>query len=137
VLEDSLAVQDYFYVQRLFSIFPNGWPGGGLLVLRLAASGLLLTQGTARFVPGAGWEGITPASVAIAAGLLMLTGLWTPVGCLLAVVAESWLLFVGRIAPQPAILLLSISVAVAMLGPGSWSIDAVFFGRRRLDITDR
>jgi uncharacterized membrane protein YphA (DoxX/SURF4 family) len=122
-------------VQRLFSIFPNGWPGGGLLVLRLAAGSLLLAQGIGRFVPGARWEAITPATVGIAAGLLLLIGLWTPVGCLLAVMAESWLLFVGGIAPQPAILLLSIGVAVAMLGPGSWSIDAVLFGRRRLEIT--
>jgi putative oxidoreductase len=117
-------------------MFPNGWPGGGLLILRLVAGGLLLTQGIARFVPGAVWEAITPASIGIAAGLLMLVGLWTPVGCLLAVVAESWLLFLGGIVPWPAILLLSNSVAVAMLGPGSWSIDAVIFGRRRLDITD-
>lgn len=123
-------------MQRLFSIFPNGWPGCGLLVLRLAASGMLLTQGAARFVLGARWEAITPASVGIAAGLLMLIGLWTPVGCLLAVITESWLLLVADIGPQPAILLLSIGVAVAMLGPGSWSIDAVLFGRRRLDIID-
>jgi uncharacterized membrane protein YphA (DoxX/SURF4 family) len=67
----------------------------------------------------------------------MLIGLWTPVGCLSAVVAESWLLLVGGIAPQPAILLLSICVAVAMLGPGSWSIDAILFGRRRLDLTNQ
>jgi putative oxidoreductase len=123
-------------VQRLFSIFPNGWPGSGLLILRLAASGLLLSQGTARLVQGARWEAITPASVGIGAGLLMLIGLWTPVNCLMAVISESWLLLVGNIAPEPAILLLSISVAVAMLGPGSWSIDAILFGRRRVDISD-
>ena len=117
-------------------MFPNGWPGSGLLVLRLAAGGLLLTQGIARFVPATPWETITPASLGIVAGLLMLIGLWTPVGCLLAVAAESWLLLAGTIALQPAILLLAISVALGMLGPGSWSIDAILFGRRRLDIVD-
>jgi uncharacterized membrane protein YphA (DoxX/SURF4 family) len=124
-------------VQRLFSIFPNGWPGGGLLVLRLAASGFLLTQGIAKFVLGGQWEAITLASVGIAAGLLMLIGLWTPVGCLLAAAAESWLLLIDGVALPSAILLLSIGVALAMLGPGSWSIDAILFGRRRLDISDR
>ena len=118
-------------------MFPNGWPGRGLLVLRLAAGGSLLTQGIATFVPGAGWGAITPASMSIVGGLIMLIGLWTPVGCLLAVLAESCLLFVGATAPLPAILLLSNSVAVAMLGPGSWSIDAAIFGRRRLHITDK
>lgn len=118
-------------------MFPNGWPGRGLLILRLAAGGLLLTQGTLMFLPGTHWYIITPVSVGIAAGLLILIGLWTPLGCLLAVVGELWLSLVGNIAPQSAVPLLAISVAVAMLGPGSWSIDAVLFGRRRLDIADR
>jgi putative oxidoreductase len=132
-----LIAKSFFFMQRLFSIFPNGWPGGGLLILRLAASGVFFTQGAAGLVPGALWESNAPATLGIAAGLLMLIGLWTPVVCLLATVAESWLVLGGGIAPQLAILLLSISVAVAMLGPGSWSIDAVLFGRRRLDISER
>jgi uncharacterized membrane protein YphA (DoxX/SURF4 family) len=53
---------------------------------------------------------------------------------MLAAAAESWVLLAGGIALEPAILIVSISVAVAMLGPGSWSIDAIIFGRRRLDI---
>jgi hypothetical protein len=52
-------------------------------------------------------------------------------------VAESWLLFAGSVALQVAILLISVSAAVAMLGPGCWSIDAILFGRRRLDIDYR
>jgi uncharacterized membrane protein YphA (DoxX/SURF4 family) len=123
-------------VQRLFSMFPNEWPGGGLLILRLAAGGFLLVQGMAGFVAGAAWLAITLACMSVAVGLLIMFGLWTPVGCLSAVIAESWLLFIGSIAPQSAILHLSITVAVAMLGPGSWSIDAVLFGRRRLNLSD-
>jgi putative oxidoreductase len=124
------------HVQRLFSIFPNGWPGGGLLVLRLAASGFLLTQGAAKFLPATRSDGITPAVVGIVGGLLMVIGLWTPVGCLLAAVAESWLVIIGGIAVQPAILLISMGAALAMLGPGAWSIDSVLYGRQRLDITE-
>jgi putative oxidoreductase len=123
-------------MQRLFSIFPNSWPGGGLLVLRLAASGFLLTQGATQLLPATRSDGMTPAVVGIAAALLLLIGLWTPVGCLLAAAAESWLLVGAGIAVQPAILLISICVAVAMLGPGSWSIDSVLYGRQRLDITE-
>jgi hypothetical protein len=29
-------------VQRLFSMFPNSWPGAGLLLLRLVSGGLLI-----------------------------------------------------------------------------------------------
>jgi len=117
-------------------MFPNGWPGSGLLVLRLATGGLLLIDGATCFGSGLRWGASTPAILGFAAGLLMLIGLWTPVGSLMAVISESWMLLVGGIVPQTALLLLSMSVAIAMLGPGSWSIDAVLFGRRRLEIKD-
>ena len=123
-------------MQRLFSIFPNGWPGKGLLVLRLAVGGILLTNGIAWLASGPHHDALAPAIIGIAAGLLMLIGLWTPVGSILAVISQSWAFLVGDIMPQIAILVLSISVAVAMLGPGAWSIDALLFGRRRLNITD-
>jgi putative oxidoreductase len=123
-------------LQRLFSIFPNGWPGKGLLVLRLAVGGILLTNGIAWLASSPHRDPIAPAIIGIAAGLLILIGLWTPVGSVLVVISQSWTLLVSGIMPQTAILLLSISVAVAMLGPGAWSIDALLFGRHRLDITD-
>lgn len=61
---------------------------------------------------------------------------WAGLGPLLAVLAESSPLLVGGVAPQSVILLISISVAVAMLGPGSCSIDAAL-GRPHLDIIDQ
>jgi putative oxidoreductase len=123
-------------VQRLFSIFPNGWPGAGLFILRLAAGGSLAVQGVICILPGSHCGAITPAILGIAAGLLILIGLWTPVGSLIAAISESWTLLVGGIVLQTGVLLLSITVAIAMLGPGSHSIDAVLFGRRRLDLKD-
>jgi putative oxidoreductase len=121
-------------VQRLFSTFPNGWPGRGLLVLRLAVGGILLTNGIAWLVSGPHREASASAIIGIAAGLLMLIGFCTPVGSTLAVISQSWTLFISAVMPQTAILLLSISVAVAMLGPGAWSIDSLLFGRHRLKI---
>jgi putative oxidoreductase len=135
VLQDTLALRDH-YVQRLFSIFPNGWPGRGLLVLQLAVAGILLTNSIVWLASGPHRDAIAPAAIGIAAGLLMLIGLWTPVGCVLAVISQSWTSLLSGIMPQTAILFLSVCVAVAMLGPGAWSIDALLFGRRRLDITD-
>ena len=124
-------------MQRLFSIFPNGWPGKGLLLLRLAAGGILVTNGITRLVSGPHRDAAAaPAMIGIAAGLLMLIGLWTNVGSALAVISQSWTLFVSGIMLQKAILLLSISVAVAMLGPGAWSIDSLLFWRHKRDISD-
>ncbi len=132
----KLELRDH-HVQRLFSIFPNGWPGKGLLVLRFAAGGMLLTKSIAWLVSAPHRDAAAPAIIGIAAGVLMLIGLWTPVGSALAVISQSWALLVsGLMLLQTAFLLLCISVAVAMLGPGAWSIDALLFGRRRLDISD-
>ena len=121
-------------MQRLFSIFPNGWPGKGLLVLRLAAGGILLTNGIAWLASSPHRDPIAPAIIGIAAGVLMLIGFWTPVGGALAFISQSWTALIIGILPETAILLLSISVAVAMLGPGAWSIDSLLFGRHRLKI---
>jgi putative oxidoreductase len=121
-------------VQRLFSTFPNGWPGRGLLILRLAVGGTLLTNSISWLASGPHRETSAPAIIGIAAGLLILVGFCTPVGSLLAVLSQSWTLLLGNVMPQTAILLLSISVAVAMLGPGAWSIDSHLFGRHRLKI---
>jgi putative oxidoreductase len=121
-------------VQRLFSTFPNGWPGRGLLVLRLAVGGMLLTNGIDWLTSGPHREASASAIIGIAAGLLMLAGFCTPVGSTLAVMSQCWKLFISAVMPQTAILLISISVAVAMLGPGAWSIDSLLFGRHRLKI---
>jgi putative oxidoreductase len=123
-------------VQRLFSTFPNGWPGRGLLVLRLAVGGYLLRNGVAWLASAPHRDALAPAIIGIAAGLLMLIGFWTPVGGALAVLSQSWTVLITGAMPETAILLLSISIAVAMLGPGAWSIDALLFGRHRLNITD-
>jgi hypothetical protein len=45
------------------------------MVLRFAKSSSLFTQDCARLVSAARWEAVAPASVAIVAGFLVLTGL--------------------------------------------------------------
>jgi putative oxidoreductase len=130
-----LAPRDHS-VQRLFSIFPNGWPGRGLLVLRLVAGGIFLMNGIAWLTSSPHRDAAAPAILGIAAAVLLLIGFCTPVGSILAVISQSWTLIIRGIMPETAILLLSISVAIAMLGPGAWSIDAILFGRKRLKIPD-
>jgi uncharacterized membrane protein YphA (DoxX/SURF4 family) len=71
-------------------------------------------------------------------GLLLLLGLWTPVAGIITAVGEGWIalsLYPSRLPETEMHALLAVlSMSLAMLGPGTWSIDSRLFGRRRFDI---
>jgi putative oxidoreductase len=124
-------------VQRLFSIFPNGWPGRGLLLLRLVAGALLVNDGIAELLGVVQWPGVARALLEIAAGLLLATGLWTPITGVLIVMIELWCIASKAGEVRNAVVLATCGAALAMLGPGAQSIDARLFGRRRIDLRER
>ena len=70
-------------------------------------------------------------------GLLLLAGLWTPVAGTMVAVIEVWKIFLHVGDPWVYILLATLGAALALLGPGAWSVDARLFGWKRLDIRDR
>jgi putative oxidoreductase len=116
-------------MQRLYSTFARGWPGIGLLVLRVSVAI------TAFHINGSAlalnWCLLTTV-IEGAAALLLCAGLWTPIaGGMMAGVAV-WTTFSRTGDPWALILLAAVGVALAMLGPGAWSIDALLFGRRRM-----
>jgi hypothetical protein len=108
------------------------------LLLRLLAGISVIVRALTRLrlAPAIGLA--TLEGLAIAAGLLLMAGLWTPFsGSLLAALELG-----GIISEQPAdpwadILLGAIGIALALLGPGAYSIDARLFGWRRIDVRDR
>ena len=114
-------------------MFPGGWPGAGLLVLRLAAAIPLLLEGGAGFW-GAHHDGLYARFIAIGVGSLLLAGLWTPVVGGLQAIIEVWTIFAPATAPRMHVLLAALGVSLVMLGPGAWSVDARLFGRKRIDI---
>lgn len=80
------------------------------------------------------------------AGVFLLAGFWTPVaGVLVAVLELSTAFFSHSHGPltwapfiQPGCIVLgTLGVSLALLGPGVWSVDARLFGWRRIDIRDR
>ena len=75
-----------------------------------------------------------PHIIGACAAMFFLVGLWTPfVGMLIAVV-QLWIAVAHVTDPWISIMLATISATTAMLGPGAYSIDAVLFGRRHLDV---
>jgi putative oxidoreductase len=121
-------------VRRLFSSFAHGWPGVGLLLLRLVTGVALIDRGVTGLWNPPPIHLAVPCAVAIAAGVLLLIGLWTPVAGTLAAGVEAWKMFSHTGDPWIHILLGALGAALALLGPGAWSVDARLFGWKRLDI---
>jgi putative oxidoreductase len=118
-------------------MFPNGWPGRGLLLLRLAAGIALSHDGVAEMLMAPERHGIIWQSLATIGGVLLLVGLFTPMAGVLAVIVELWTALSRADNLRICVVLAVVGAALAMLGPGSWSVDAWLFGRKRIDIGDR
>jgi putative oxidoreductase len=124
-------------VQRLFSTFPEGWPGTGLLFLRAAAAIPAVQHGIAELMVTPMLAHVILQLMAMGAAPLLLAGLWTPVAGVVLAVAETFLAFAHSNDPWIHILPGALGAALAMLGPGAWSVDARLFGRKRIQIPQR
>jgi len=118
-------------------MFPNGWPGSGLLLLRLGAGIVLTHDGVAEMLTAPEGHGIIWQSLGAIGGVLLLIGFFTPVAGALVVIVELWTALSRADNLRICIVLAIVGAALAMLGPGVWSLDARLFGRKRIDIGDR
>lgn len=119
---------------RLFSAFPNGRPGLGLLLLRLAVGVAVVVRGIHGASSQLDWESALGVAGA-AGGALLLAGFLTPLAALWvagALALSRPLATSGGPGDLSALLLLSDCGALALLGPGAWSVDARLFGRREI-----
>jgi putative oxidoreductase len=73
----------------------------------------------------------------IAAGILLLAGLGTPIAGAVAAGVELWCAFSRPGDPLTHILLVTLGAALALVGPGAWSADARLFGWKRINIRNR
>ena len=76
-------------------------------------------------------------ALAIATGILLIAGLWTPIAGVLLAIIEIWSAFTYPHDPWNYFLLGTLGAALAMLGPGAWSVDARLFGWKRIDPRNR
>jgi hypothetical protein len=115
-------------MQRLFSMFPSGRPGCGLVVLRVAVMGSVWLDATGHFaVPSALALRVALGGVSV----LLFLGLLTPLASALSAVPKLTVLASsvanGLEAPLLGVL---TSAVLVLLGPGAYSLDARLFGRR-------
>ena len=125
-------------MRRLYSTFAGGWPGAGLLLLRVVVGSALIVRASLRL-----WNDLPPMNVTvpavllIGAGILLIAGLWTPVVGTSIALIEIWKMLTLAGDKSVWLLLGTAAVALAMLGPGLWSIDARLFGWKRIEAPPR
>ena len=115
-------------VQRLFSMFPAGAPGAGLLLLRLCVAGMLLRAAMLRATaPLPFWA----TAIVIVLAISLCLGAFIHFGCIASLLAQIALMFLGMEQDRlELVFVLGIISALFLLGPGAYSVDCYLFGRR-------
>jgi hypothetical protein len=113
-------------VQRLFSMFPTGRPGIALLLLRTSVATAVLLDGYVHRHELSSWALAAMALISVSLGL----GFLTPIIALIALVCHvfAWTSMSFDCTGLTAVEILN-ALALALLGPGAYSIDAFRFGR--------
>lgn len=117
-------------MQKLFSMFPRGAPGLALLLLRLFVGAVLV--GDAVTVVSA--LNVILVCMLVACALAVVVGFMTPIAAVLAALIEAIglnALFIQLALHSFAPIV--IGIALALLGPGAYSLDARLFGRRLME----
>ena len=124
-------------MQRFFSSFARGAPGIGLLLARVVFGIDLLAQAVIAIRQGGTTVHILLYAASAGGGFLLLVGLWTRVaGALIALATLLYFLF-HHADWWHWILLGNVSITLALLGPGAWSLDARRSGWKRIEIPRR
>jgi len=120
-------------LRRLFSTFARGWPGVGILLLRLVVGIALVWVAAEKLNGGPPLQVIAVCAVAIGLALLLVAGLWTPVAGTLVAALELCTIPCELGSLSTHIFMATMAAAVALVGPGFWSLDSRLYGWKRID----
>jgi len=124
-------------MQRLFSTFPNSWPGLGLLILRLAAGFSLVADSVSVTTLPETITGVAALGLTLVAAVSLGLGFLTPYAAAMAAIIRITE-YLGEMPGLGAtVVAVSFCVGLGMIGPGAWSIDARVFGRKRITLAGR
>jgi putative oxidoreductase len=118
-------------VRRLFFTFAGGPPGVGLLLIRVLAGVAVLGHGVAGL---RGEPSLGPALFAVlltALGLSLIVGFGTPIVASLVAFTGLCDAFVHPVDRSYNVGVGVLGIALALIGPGAWSVDARLFGWKR------
>ena len=102
-------------LRRLYSTFAGGWPGIGLLLMRLVVGAVVLWHAGPRLFSDPPLHGVIAYAALAVAALLLMAGLWTPLaGAVVAVVVVSETLTTGE-PPVGHLLAATIAAGLALL----------------------
>jgi hypothetical protein len=114
-------------MQRLFSMFPQGGPGLALLLLRISVAATFAIEAGHR--TGASFSHVFFAAISLIS-VFLAVGFMTPLLSFVVGVSAAVSLVVDRQVDLTLVALIANSTALALLGPGAYSLDSRMFGRR-------
>jgi hypothetical protein len=126
-------------LRQLYSTFPGSLPGAGLLLLRITIGvGLLIHAFSWLIEPQTAKNGMwAPGLLALVIGISFLLGFLTPLAGSISALASITIRLLhpewsasmtGLLGVSPLVMV----IAITLLGPGAFSLDAYFFGRRKI-----
>jgi hypothetical protein len=121
-------------LQRLFSMFPAGAAGFGLIILRLCAAAMLVRNVVLIAAPTLSWWETGALLVVVGA---MCFGAFTPAACIASVLTQiALLLWAFPRGLLETAFSVGLTLSLLLLGPGAFSVDGRLFGRRRIRLSN-
>ncbi len=124
-------------LRRLYSTFAGGWPGLGLILMRFSLGAVLASSAACLHLNNFEAPLTIFCGLGAVAAIFLIVGLYTPIVGMLVAIVEGCRAVTVPPDRLVCFLLAAFSAALALLGPGFWSIDARLFGWKRIEHSPR